>query len=327
MQDAAQGSFAIGWDQVTVDGIAGPDLTHCRAGQSWRWSGRAIRLDGPADILRLAEPVVAADLRRHARRAAGRLVPLRQRPADEDYATGGPMLVVTDGRHAWPVSIVQRGPGHRAIAHFPEALPPQGTDLWITRADLPFQRARLVEAWQGLAAGTPVATPAGDIAVERIEPGMCVLTPDGAAVTVTSRRARHVSGARLCVTPALTPVRIAAHAFGPGLPWCDVLLAPDQDIAVDSSAVRALFPVAPVTLAARDAAGLGAIGRAEGLPGMTAHELKLSRLVPVLAAGLVLPMGDEAPLRRLSRGEVAILLSRSGPTPAARPLARFAQRC
>jgi hypothetical protein len=326
MQDAGQGSFAIGWDQVTVDGVGCPDLAECHAGRTWRWSGRAIRLDGPADVLRLAEPAPAAALRRHARRAAARLVSLPQAMPEDEPAMRGPMLVVTDGRRAWPVAVVMQGRGQRPIAHFPATPPPQATDLWIAQADLPPERPATCDTWCGLAAGTPIATPTGEMAVDRLEPGMEVLSPDGLAVRVTDVRSRHVSGARLCVMPGLAPVRIAAGAFGPGLPGRDILVAPDQDIALDGVDVQRLFPVAPVTVAARDAADIGAITRARGVPGMTAHVLRLARPVSVTAAGLALPMGERAALRRLSRGETAILLARAG-QPGPRPLARRAERC
>lgn len=328
MQHAAQGSYAIGWDQVTIDGVAGASMQACRVGRTWRWSGGAIRLDGPTDILRLAEPAVAAALRRHARRAMGRLVDLPEDPAPDDAPACGPALVVTDGRRSWQVDLLPATGGARAIAHFPQTLPPPGTDLWITRADTPVTEAAPAPPteWRGLSEGTPVATPGGDIAVDRIRPGMEILTPDGAAVTVLRIDTRHLSGARLCALPALAPVRIAPGAFGPGLPRQALLIGPDQDIALSSARVRALFPAAPVTFAARDAVDGRTVTRPARVPGLTAYVLQLARPCPVMASGLALATADRSdapPLRLLSRGEVAIL--RGPATP--RTLARRPERC
>jgi hypothetical protein len=267
-----------------------------------------------------------------ARRGVGRLVSLPAEPTEDDPTPGGPGIVVTDGRRSWQVDLLPGEGGARAIAHFPDWPPPRETDLWISRAETSAMSAVPVPGatWLGLAGGTPVATPGGEIPVDRITPGMDLLASDGATVAVLQVDTRQISGARFCALPEFAPVRIAAGAFGPGLPLRTLLVGPDQDIALDSAIVRALFPSAPVTFAARDAVDGRAITRPGRVPGLTAHVLHLARPVAVMAAGLALATAtraDARPLRCLSRGEVAILRG-PGETPArTRTLVRPAGRC
>jgi hypothetical protein len=82
------------------------------------------------------------------------------------------------------------------------------------------------------AAGTRIATGTGDIAVEHLRPGMTVRTQDGTSVInwIGHRRidlARHPHPARVA------PVRIRAHAFGPGAPARDLRLSPDHAVFAD----------------------------------------------------------------------------------------------
>ncbi len=252
---APSGSYAIGWSQVTLDGVPGADMASVRAGLAWRWAGRALRLDGPAGVLRLVEPPEWQDLRRRARRGAARFVPVGLLPQEPEPAVAGPAITVTDGRRCWRVALVPGRHGARPIAHF-EVPPPPGRDLWIARvegADALARAAASPQEWHGIAAGTLVDTPGGQVPVEEIAPGDRVVTPDGGAAVVAWTTVRAVSGARLCVTPRLAPVRAGG-----------VLMAPDQGIVAEGAAARALFPGGAVAMAARDVPD----GRAaRGLPG------------------------------------------------------------
>lgn len=304
------GSYAIGWDQVTLDGVAGQGMAACRPGTTWRWTGRAVRIDGPGHVLPLSETEATATLRHRARRGAGRILATAG-PALSVAGTAlaGPAITVTDGRRHWRVDLVPARPGGRAIAHFPTLPPPAGVDLWIAAADQvdALAQAAPVQDWHGIAAGTPVDTPHGPVAVDRITPGMAVLTDTGMAVTVLWATPTHMSGARLCVTPNLAPVRIAPGALGAGLPRAALWLAPDQGVVLDGPRVRTLWPQAPVMAMARDLVDGAGIRRVSGLPGIAAHVLALAQGTAVVAQGVPLLARTTHDLRQITAGEAAIL--------------------
>lgn len=92
------------------------------------------------------------------------------------------------------------------------------------------------------AAGTRIATPAGEVPVEALRPGDHVLTLGGAA-----RRARPVRwvgtvAVDLTRHPApqkAAPIRIAAGAFAEGVPARDLLVSPDHALLVDGVLIQA----------------------------------------------------------------------------------------
>ncbi|GAN76275.1 Hint domain-containing protein [Acidisphaera rubrifaciens] len=89
------------------------------------------------------------------------------------------------------------------------------------------------------AEGTRIATPRGAVAVEALRAGDVVTTvlSGPRRVIWIGRRAvdlrRHRDPARVC------PVRVAAGAFGPGLPCRDLVISPDHALYLDG----ALIPV------------------------------------------------------------------------------------
>ncbi|MDF0598279.1 Hint domain-containing protein [Psychromarinibacter halotolerans] len=87
------------------------------------------------------------------------------------------------------------------------------------------------------AAGTQIAAPGGERAVETLEPGDRVLTPEGeATVTWVGRRTVHK-----LFTPAekFAPVRVTAGALGDGIPHTDLVLTADHALILDGMAVNA----------------------------------------------------------------------------------------
>jgi len=313
MTGAAQGSYAIGWDQVSVDGVVGAALGLCRAGRSFRWRGAALRLDGPQAVLALGMTAAAAELRQRARRAAGRLLsaalPI---PAEPEVFLGGPSITVTDGLRDWRVDLVEGHRGQPRLAHFPHHPPPPQTDLWISQAESvdavpePVSGTALVE---GMIAGTGVATPRGPVPVERLQPGAEVVTADWRLARVTAVVESRITGARLCAIRAARPVRVAAGALGAGVPAAGLVVGPDQQIVIDGPDVRVLFPCGPVVVAARDLDGCPGLGRVEGLPVARLFVLELDRPACVMAEGVAVVTGAGQALRRIGKGEAAILLS------------------
>ena len=92
------------------------------------------------------------------------------------------------------------------------------------------------------AEGTRLATPSGDVPVEALRPGDAVLALEGEAWVARPVRwvgrstvdlARHPRPARAA------PVRVAAHAFAPGVPSRDLWLSPEHAVFVDGALVPA----------------------------------------------------------------------------------------
>ena len=83
------------------------------------------------------------------------------------------------------------------------------------------------------AAGTRLATPGGDVAVEHLKAGDIVLTADGSAEEIVWIGTRNVACHAHPKPAKILPVRVRANAFGPALPKRDLILSPDHAIFVD----------------------------------------------------------------------------------------------
>jgi hypothetical protein len=82
------------------------------------------------------------------------------------------------------------------------------------------------------AAGTRIATAAGEVPVEHLNEGDLPLPVFGRAMPVVWRGYRHIDCARHPRPETVWPVRIAAGAFGPDLPRRDLRLSPDHAVYV-----------------------------------------------------------------------------------------------
>jgi collagen type I alpha len=80
------------------------------------------------------------------------------------------------------------------------------------------------------AAGTRIATPDGEIAVEALREGDLVRLHDGGVAPVTWIGHRRIDCARHPAPKQVWPVRVAADAFGPGLPRRDLFISPDHAV-------------------------------------------------------------------------------------------------
>ena len=83
------------------------------------------------------------------------------------------------------------------------------------------------------AEGTRIMTDEADIAIEAIRPGDAVITVSGARRIVVWIGHRTVDCSRHPTPESVLPVRIGAHAFGPGLPQRDLYLSPDHALFLD----------------------------------------------------------------------------------------------
>ncbi|WP_203155213.1 Hint domain-containing protein [Methylobacterium aquaticum] len=90
--------------------------------------------------------------------------------------------------------------------------------------------------------GTLIATTTGDVPVEILAVGDCVITASGKAREIVWIGRRHLDLIRHPRAEAVRPVRILANAFGDGLPRRDLFLSPDHAVCVSKPA-EVLIPV------------------------------------------------------------------------------------
>jgi hypothetical protein len=266
MGTAAKATFVLSWGQTEVDGIAAAPTALLAVGATWRWSGQAVRVDGPADMLVLGQADGMEDLHRRAARAVRRLVgaalgpgPGLRRPRPEpDAADTAPEqgFSVTDGRRVYALTLVAvPGTGARLLVAVGD-LPPTETDLWVVSASLAGAEAPRLDPDLGgvicFAAGTRIRCEAGLVPIEALRPGDRVMTRDNGAQPVIWTGARRMTGARLHVMPELRPVRLRAGAFGTGQPDADLIVSPRHRMLVAAPAALALFNTPEVLVAAED---------------------------------------------------------------------------
>lgn len=113
--------------------------------------------------------------------------------------------------------------------------------------------------------GTLIAAPDGPVAVERIRPGMRILTADAGAQTVRWAGMRRLGPRDLAAQPNLRPIRIRAGALGHGLPARDMLVSPQHRMLVASKIATRMFGRDEVMVAAKHLCSLPGI--AEEPPG------------------------------------------------------------
>jgi hypothetical protein len=78
------------------------------------------------------------------------------------------------------------------------------------------------------ATGTLIRTETGEVAVEDLAIGDCVVTVTGESRAIRWIGHRHVTVSRHAQPEDVRPVRVPAHAFGPNLPARDLILSPDH---------------------------------------------------------------------------------------------------
>ncbi|MCB8880891.1 Hint domain-containing protein [Acidisoma cellulosilytica] len=137
-------------------------------------------------------------------------------------------------------------------------------------------------------AGTGIATPYGEVAVEALRVGDAVLTVSGEVLPVTWTGAALVDCDRHGNPAAVLPVRIDAHAFGPGMPDKDLFLSPDHAVLAEGVLIPIKYLLNGLTVTQP--------GRAE----VRYHHIELAHHDVVLAHGLpaetYLDIGDRAAL-------------------------------
>lgn len=263
METGFRGTFVISWSQTEVDGQQAAPVDALSVGVIWRWSGQAVRVDGPADLLLLGGANGTANLRKKAARTVRRLVGVAMQPAKDHRAVAtddDPVLengfVVTDGRRTFTVSIIGLNDGTAPLLMFLNEIPPANTDMWVV-SDTVERRSHLQSSHSSggvicFTAGTKILTANGARLVQDLAEGDKIQTKDDGQQEILWIGKRRMTGARLHAMPHLRPVRIKAGALCQGEPDDDLLVSPDHRLLIKGSATSALFNTSEVLVAAKD---------------------------------------------------------------------------
>jgi hypothetical protein len=259
MTAGSGGTFVVSWLQTEIDGVASPGAGALAVGASWRWSGTAVRVDGPQDLLNLGDALGQDELRRRAGRVVRRLVgaafgvgSMMAMPeaVPEDEAC----FVVTDGLKAYHAGLIDIWQSATRLIYFAGGLPPADRDLWIVRVSIPSRPARQPNDAGVICftPGTRLQTPSGPCPIETLRPGDLVSTKDNGPQPVLWIGRRHMSGARLHAMPHLRPIRIRSSSFGTGQPDEDLLVSPRHRMLIRGPVAWSLFNTDEVLIAAAD---------------------------------------------------------------------------
>jgi autotransporter passenger strand-loop-strand repeat protein len=123
-------------------------------------------------------------------------------------------LTVTEGADTYSQMLAGTYAGLNFVA-----APDSGTGTLLT-----------LEAAPCYATGTCILTDVGEVAIEALKPGDQVVLHDGRTEPVVWVGHRTVDCARHPDPAQVWPVRVAAEAFGPGLPHRDLMLSPDHAV-------------------------------------------------------------------------------------------------
>jgi autotransporter passenger strand-loop-strand repeat protein len=102
------------------------------------------------------------------------------------------------------------------------------------------------------ARGTRIATVSGAVAVEALRIGDRVTTVSGEARPIIWIGRRSIDCRRHPTPETVSPVRLQAHAFGPGLPQRDLLLSPDHALYLDGVLIPVKYLINGDTVAQQD---------------------------------------------------------------------------
>jgi hypothetical protein len=264
MKTGSRGTFVISWAQTEVDGVKGASLDLLSVGASWRWTGEAVRVDAPGNLLLLEEAEGKAEMRKRAARMVRRLIGSaighataeQAQDTDEDDETPDQGFIVTDGVQSFPLTIIAvPDSGARLVMMFGD-IPPVGRDMWVVRTSI--DRAHVAAGGREgggvicFTPGTRLATPDGPKLIQSLRPGDLVLTKDDGPQEILWSGHRRMSGARLYAMPHLRPIRFRAGAFGVGRPDPDLLVSPAHRMLIKGAAAQALFGTSEVLVKAED---------------------------------------------------------------------------
>ena len=295
-------TFVIAWDQTEIDGTAGAPVDSLATGACWRWSGEAVRVDGPTDLLILSGAEGSEALRQRAARMVRRLLGVAIEGGDSAAFRARADLpdlpdqsfTVTDGIRAYAITLIELPAARARLLMFAGGLPPRDTDLWLVESRVDPRPAGLRLPEPGVicfTAGTLIDTPRGPRRVETLRPGDRVWTRDEGAQELLWIGSRRMSGARLYALPHLRPVRLGAvrlraGALGLLRAEADLLVSPQHRVLITGPAARALFNEPEVLVQALDLVDDGAVRVETRLPEVTYLHLLFARHQVLRANGV-----------------------------------------
>jgi len=260
MKTGSSGTFVISWAQTEVDGVrsAAPDAV--TVGAAWRWTGAAVRVDGPQSVYRLPEAEGAAEMRRRAARTVRRLIGVavmgRSDLAEPDDTVPDQGFIVTDGHHSYAITVIPVPDTGARLLMVAGILPPADQDLWVVRAALDQGHmaagARVAGGVICFTPDTRIATPDGSRRIGGLQQGDMILTRDSGPQPVLWTGHRRMTGARLYAMPHLRPIRFRAGALGLDRPDADLLVSPQHRMLLRGPVALALFNTDEVLVAAED---------------------------------------------------------------------------
>ncbi|MBT8409358.1 MAG: Hint domain-containing protein [Alphaproteobacteria bacterium] len=290
------GTYVISWSQTELDGLSGAPVAALEIGANWKWTGDAVRVDGPSDVLLLNDPVDDEFMRQRASRAVRRLMGNRLPPvrAQHGSAFDDPLLersfVITDGRKSYTVTLIEVAELSRPLLMFLGHLPPRNTELWVVSSlGSEGHFNRITDTPTGVICFTPgtrLRTPAGDKLVEEMVEGEAISTKDGGAQEIVWIGQRRMSGARLYAMPELRPIRIQSGALGDDDPQGDLVVSPRHRVLVKGDVARDLFNTDEVLVAAEDLTNDRTIARDHAMRQVAYIHLLLPRHHVVWANGV-----------------------------------------
>lgn len=261
MKTGSLGTFVISWSQTEVDGLKAAPLDVLAVGTTWRWTGAAVRVDGPQGVLLLEGADGATDIRKRAARMVRRLVGAAvggELAADADQGESLPEqgFIVTDGHQSFTVTLIPVPDTGARLLMLVGDLPPVDQDLWVVRTSIDRTHsgagARTAGGVICFTPDTRLATPDGPRMIRDLRPGDWINTRDNGPQEVMWTGHRRMTGARLYAMPHLRPVRFKAGALGIGRPDEDLLVSPQHRMLLKGAAAQALFNTPEVLVAAED---------------------------------------------------------------------------
>lgn len=297
MKPGHLGTFVISWVQTEIDGVSGAAVESLATGACWRWTGEAVRVDGPEGVLILSGAEGSEALRQRAARVVRRLLGVAVAGGDRQAFQASADLpdlpdqsfIVTDGIASYVITLIEVPQARARLLMFAGRMPPRDTDLWLVESRVDPRPDPLRLAPPGVICFTPgtlIDTPRGPRPVEALRPGDRVLTRDDGAQELLWIGSRRMSGARLYALPQLRPVRLRAGAFGLPLSGGDLVVSPQHRLLVTGPAARALFNEPEVLVQARDLVNDTSIRVETRLPEVTYLHLLFARHQVLKANGV-----------------------------------------
>lgn len=322
MQTGLSGTYVIPWAQTEIDGQQSPPVSEIAVGRAWRWTGDALRVDGPQALLPLGDAEGQAELRARAAQTARRIL----RSVDADTSGLDPVALeeplfdktiqLTNGLKTWDITLVPLGPGRKPLLLFQADMPPRGDDLWIVRHNIDGLALRAeMQPPEGVICFTPgtmIATPDGPRDIAALREGDVVQTADNGSAEILWLGRRNLSGARLRAMPELVPVRLRAGALDKDVPDEGLLVSPDHRMIMRGPRAQALFNTNEVLVTARDLVNDRTIVRDHSVTDVTYIHMILPQHEVVFANGVATESFHPAcaPLDTMSGAEQERLFSR-----------------